>query len=86
LTIKSNKATEARKANSRFDFCDRCGNEAELVPRLMFSSLPIIPVREYYCEKCIGRMRIYGWIGFSLLFLSVAGLVIAYLAIISSVP
>jgi hypothetical protein len=55
------------------DYCARCGNFDSGRHRWMFYS-GSLPKREFFCAQCLRRMRIYAWIGFSLLFALVAAL------------
>jgi hypothetical protein len=54
-------------------YCARCGNFGSGRRQWMFHS-GSLPEREFYCTGCLRRMRIYAWIGFSLLFALVASL------------
>ena len=55
------------------DFCASCGELTSERKQWMFYNHSL-PAREFYCTRCLGRMRIYAWIGFSLLFVIVAAL------------
>jgi hypothetical protein len=53
------------------DHCARCGEFGSGGQRWMFYNNSF-PAREFFCRRCLRRMRIYAWIGFSLLFSLVA--------------
>jgi len=57
---------------SESDYCSRCGAFGPGQRRWMFYKFGI--EREFHCLRCMRIMRIYAWIGFSILFVIVAGL------------
>jgi hypothetical protein len=57
--------------NPDADYCARCGNLGSGQRRWMFHS-GSLPELEFYCTEFRRRMRIYAWIGFSLLVALVA--------------
>lgn len=56
---------------SNADYCARCGEFAAGRRQWMFYN-HALPAREFFCHPCLRRMRIYAWIGFSLLSVLVA--------------
>jgi hypothetical protein len=48
------------------DYCTRCGEVARGKRQWMFYS-SVLPVKEFFCDRCLGVMRVYAIIGFSLL-------------------
>jgi len=55
------------------DYCANCGEFSSGRKQWMFYNRSL-PAREFFCTRCLGRMRIYACIGFSLLFVLVAAL------------
>lgn len=53
------------------DHCDRCGRFAEGRRQWMFHQDRI--GREFFCVRCQKILRIYAWIGLSLLMILLAG-------------
>ncbi len=71
-------------AQSRFGTCERCGEYREgrsklMVYRLM-ARLPESPIaQQFFCNRCLRVMRIYAFVGFSLLAMLLGSLLIAVL-------
>lgn len=69
---------------SRVGTCERCGEYSEGRSKLMIYRLmerfPTSPVaRQFFCNRCLRVMRIYAFVGFSLLATLLGSLIVAVL-------
>ena len=66
-----------------FDYCERCGEAAEGRYKVMFHGrLFRVAEREFYCLRCLRRMRVFAVVGFALLGAMLLGLVVATVVLI----